>query len=61
MPSVVVPGVVAVVVSEVESLPGAAALSLLPQPEIANSAAAASPSQAILRMGGAYSELVRGR
>ena len=61
MPFVVVPEVVAVVVPEVESPPGAAVLSLFPQPETANSAATASPSQAILRMGGAYSDRVRGR
>jgi len=61
MPFVVVSGVVAVVVPVVESPPGAAVLSPFPQPETANSAATASPSQAILRMGGAYSDLVRGR
>jgi hypothetical protein len=61
MPPVVVAGVVAVLVAEVESVPGATALSLLPQPESANSAAAASPSQAILRMRGAYWDVVRGR
>src|SRR3954465_15927592 len=61
MASVVVPGVAAVVVPEVESPPGEAVLSLLPQPETANTAATASPSQAFLRMRGAYSDLVRGR